>query len=229
MAIEIFSEHIYVVKNTGIMKYVSNGSEEMRDRSFKGNFPGFDYPLTFSPIQDKHKPAMIKALWSSHKELRGWIGWARYFRSWDLKAVNRFLDDHIHVLPPSQHFVFFINKEVVGMGSLIQSFSLQTAQVAVWTTAGYQGKGIGSAIVNTLEDIAWNTWGYTILFYEHDCRNETSKHLAQKCGFKFSHTKNVEKDAENESGFWYSWVKFRPKDLPPAIIQGRPIEDFTQP
>ena len=208
---------------------MSNALEEMRDRSSKGNFPGFEYPLIFCPIRNKHKPAMIKALWASHKELRGWIGWARYFRSWDLKAINRFLDDHINAPLPDQHFVFLINNEVVGMGSLIQSFSLQSAQVAVWTTAGYQGKGIGSAIVDTLTDIAWNTWGYLVLFYEHDSQNETSKHLAQKCGFKFSHTKNVEKDAENESGFWYSWMKFRPEGLPPAIIQGRPIEDFTQP
>ena len=208
---------------------MSNANEEMRDRANQGNFPGFNYPLIVCPIRPHHKPAMIKALWSSHKELRGWVGWARYFRSWDLKSVNKFLDDHINAPLPDQHFVFLINKEVVGMGSLIQSFSLHSAQVAVWTTAGYHGKGIGAAIVNTLEDIAWNTWGYLTLYYEHDSQNEPSKHLAQKCGFKFSHTKNVEKDAENESGFWFSWKKHRPEGLPPGIIQGRPLEDFTTP
>ena len=208
---------------------MSNTPDEIRSREDNVNFPGFEYPMYFCPLRNKHKPAMIKALWASHKDLKGWIGWARYFRSWNLKAINKFLDDHINPRPPDQHFAFFINKEIVGMGSLIQSFSLQSAQVALWTTTGYQGKGIGTAIVQTLEDVAFNVWGYHTLYYEHDSQNEASKHLAQKCGFKLSSTKNVEKDAENESGFWFSWKKHRPEGLPPAIIQGRPIEDFTQP
>ncbi len=201
----------------------------MRNRGNHGNFPGFDYPLEFSPIRPHHKPAMIQALLTSHQNLKGWVGWAKYIRSWDIKAMNRFLEDHIYAQLPKQHFVFLINREVVGMGSLIPSTTFKSAQIALWTTTGFQGRGIGTAIVETLEDIAFRTWGFPILFYENDSGNEASKHLAQKSGFKFSHTKNVEKDAENESGFWYSWIKFRPEGLPPAIIQGRPIDDFTQP
>ena len=217
------------VKNTEIIGCMSNASEEMRNRGNHDNFPGFDYPLYVSPMRPHHKPAMIKALWASHKELRGWVGWGKYLRSWNLRNINSFLNDHIYPVPPNQHFVFLINNEVVGMGSLIQSFTPISAQIALWTTAGYQGKGIGAAIVNTLEDIAWNTWGYLVLWYQCDSQNEPSKHLAQKCGFKFSHTKNMEKDAENESGYWFSFKKHRPEGLPPGIIQGRPIEDFTTP
>lgn len=208
---------------------MNNASEEMRNRGNHENFPGFDHPLQFSPIRQHHKPAMIDALMRSHQDLRGWVGWAKYIRSWDMKSMSSFLDDHIYAQIPRQHFVFLINKKIVGMGSLMPFPSLQTAQVALWTTVGYQGKGIGTAIVETLEDIAFRTWGYPVLYYECDSQHEASKHLAQKCGFQFSHTKNIEKDAENESGFWFSFKKYRPEGLPPAIIQGRPIGDFTTP
>ena len=62
---------------------MSNASEEMRDKGKRENFPGFDYPLEFCPMRPKHKPAMMKAVWSSHQQLRGYIGWAKYARSWD--------------------------------------------------------------------------------------------------------------------------------------------------
>jgi RimJ/RimL family protein N-acetyltransferase len=84
-------------------------------------------------------------------------------------------------------------------------------------------------MVQTLEYVAFNVWGFYTLYYEHDATNESSKQLPQKCGFTFSHTRDIEKSAEQESGLWYSWKKERPEGLPGAIIQGRPIDDFTTP
>ena len=208
---------------------MSNASEEMRNKGNRNNFPGFDYPLEFSPMRPKHKPAMIKAVWSSHQHLRGYIGWAKYARSWDAKAISSFVDDHINDIPPNQHFVFLIGKEIVGVGSLVGAYTNHDSQIALWVTSGYQGKGIGKAIVQTLEYVAFNVWGFHTLYYEHDSTNESSKKLPQKCGFTYSHTRNIEKSAEQESGFWFSWKKQRPKGLPDAIIQGRPVEDFIVP
>lgn len=208
---------------------MSNASEEMRNKGSGKNFPGFDYPLEFSPIRPHHKPAMIKAIYTSHQQLRGWIGWAKYSRSWDTRTINRFINDHINSPLPNQHFVFLIGGEIVGMGSLVGAYSKQDSQIALWVRTRYQGKGIGKAIVETLEYVAWHVWGYPVLFYEHDATNESSKKLPQKCGFTLSHTREIEKGAENESGFWFSWKKERPKGLPDAIIQGRPVEDFIVP
>ena len=170
---------------------------------------------------------MIKAVWKSHKHLRGFVGWAKYSRSWDIKTVSKFVDDHINTPLPNQHFVFFIGSEIVGMGSLLLAYSYHEAQIALWTVDGFQGKGIGKKMVDTLEDLAFRVWGFKNLYYQHDASNESSKRLPQKCGFTFSHTFDTEKSAELESGFWISWVKPRPSHLPPAIIQGRPIEDYT--
>jgi RimJ/RimL family protein N-acetyltransferase len=208
---------------------MNNASENIRQKGNKNNFNGFDYPLEFSPMRPRHKSAVIKAVWASHEHLRGYIGWAKYARSWNAKTISNFVDDHINAAPPDQHFVFLIGNEVVGVGSLVGAYTAHDAQIALWTRAGYQGKGLGKAMVQTLEYVAFNVWGFRVLFYEHDATNESSKQLPQKCGFTYSHTRDIEKSAERESGLWYSWKKERPAGLPDAIIQGRPIEDFTTP
>ena len=208
---------------------MDNPSERLRKRGNSNNFPGFNHPLTFAPMGNHHREAVIKALWTSHKDLRGFIGWAQYMRSWSTNDFHRFIDHHINARLPDQHFVFMIGKEIVGVGSLVGAYTPQDHQIALWVTSGYQGKGIGQSIVHTLEDVAFNVWGYHTLYYEHDAKNESSKKLPQKCGFKFSHTRNLMIDAEQESGLWFSWKKERPDGLPDAIIQGRPIEDFTKP
>ena len=208
---------------------MSNASEEMRNRSNRENFPGFDYPLEFSPIRSKHKAAMIKAVWESHEQLRGYIGWAKYARSWNAKTMSKFVDDHINAPLPNQHFVFLIGSEIVGVASLVWAYTVHDAQIALWTRTGYQGKGIGKAMVKTLEYIAFNVWGFHTLYYEHDATNESSKKLPQKCGFTYSHTRDIEKSADLESGLWFSWKKERPEGLPDAIIQGRSIDDYTTP
>jgi RimJ/RimL family protein N-acetyltransferase len=208
---------------------VSNASEEMRNKGNRNNFPGFDHPLEFCPMRPKHKPAMIKAVWSSHQQLRGYIGWAKYARSWDAKTISKFVDDHINTPPPSQHFVFLIGKEIVGVGSLVNAYTAHDSQIALWVAKGYQGKGIGKAIVQTLEDVAFNVWGFYTLYYEHDAYNQSSKKLPQKCGFRYSHSFDQKKEAERDSGLWFSWVKDRPEGLPDGILQGRPSEDYTKP
>ena len=208
---------------------MTNANEDMRNNAKRDNFPGFDFPLEFCPMRPKHKAEMIKAVWSSHKQLRGYIGWAKYARSWNTKTFSKFVDDHINAQLPNQHFVFLIGNEIVGVGSLVGAYTLNDSQVALWTRTGYQGKGIGKAMVETLEYVAFNVWGFQTLYYEHDATNESSKKLPQKCGFTFSHTRDIEKSAELESGLWYCWKKERPGNLPDAIIQGRPIEDFTTP
>lgn len=208
---------------------MTNASAEMRNRGNTNNYPGFDYPLTFAPMGIHHKEALIRALWTSHKELRGFLGWAQYMRSWSDRDFNLFIDHHINAKLPDQHFVFMIGEEIVGVGSLVSAYTQHDHQIALWVTAGFQGLGIGQSIVNTLEYVAFNVWGYHTLYYEHDANNQSSKRLPQKCGFILSHTRNLHIDAKEESGLWFSWKKNRPNNLPDAIIQGRPIEDFIIP
>jgi len=208
---------------------MGNASHDLRSMGNAENFPGFNHQLQFSPMRPRHKPAMIKAVWSSHQQLRGYIGWAKYARSWNAKSISRFIDSHINDSLPNQHFVFTIGEEIVGVGSLVRSYSPLDSPIALWVVSKHHGKGIGKAIVQTLEHVAFRVWGNRTLYYEHDSSNESSKKLPRKCGFTLSHTRNIEKSAEQESGFWFCWKKDRPEGLPDAIIQGRPVEDFTTP
>ena len=79
-----------------------------------------------------------------------------------------------------------------------------------------------------MEMYAFEVWGYSKLYYQCDASNEQSKRLPQKLGFRYSHTFNEEITAQNESGFWFSFVKERPDDLPPAILQGADIQPFLE-
>jgi RimJ/RimL family protein N-acetyltransferase len=208
---------------------VSNASDELRNKGNQNNFPSINHPLMFCPMQPKHKSAMIKALWSSHKQLRSFLGWAKYMRSWKNHDFSYFIDDHINDKLPNQHFIFTIGDEIVGMGSLVPCYTPKDSQISLWVVTGYQGKGIGKAIVDTITSVAFEVWGFKTLYYEHDSQNESSKKLPQKCDFTFSHTRDITKTADNESGFWYSRKKERPDYLPDAISQGRPIENYIVP
>ena len=208
---------------------MENPNDRFRRPEAFQNYPGYEHPLAVSPIRPKHKPALVKAIWKSHQQLRGYVGWARYARSWDVKTISKFADDHIHDQLPNQHFLFFIGAEVVGMGSIVTAYTPSDCQIALWVTSGYQRKGIGKRIVDTLKQFAFEVWGFERLYYEHDAYNQQSKQLPQKCGFRYSHSFNQKIDAEAESGFWFSWVMNRPTGLPDGILQGRPIEDFTKP
>ncbi len=208
---------------------MNNATEEIRKIGNTKNYPGFDAPLQFSPVRPKHKALLTKVIMSSHKELRDFISWAKYVRSWNIHMISSFIDNHINDPLPNQHFIFTIGGEIVGMGSLVAAYTPLDAQIALWVAPNYQGKGIGQSIVNTLTYVAFFVWGFQNLYYEHDANNKNSKKLPQKCGFKYSHSRDLEKHAEGESGLWFSWKMQRPAGLPDAILQGRPIEDFSTP
>lgn len=219
----------FTVKNAGIISTMTNGSTELRLRGISDNYPGFNHPLTFCPIQTKHKPALMKAIWGSHKQLAGYINWAKYARSWNGTDMSKYIDSLINDPLPNQHFAFFIGNEVVGVGSLVECYTVVDCQISLWVNSKYQGMGIGKRIVHTLEDVAFRVHGFNILYYEHDSSNESSKRLPQKCGFQFSHSRDLAKTSSKETGLWFSWYKYRPVDMPDGILQGRDIDDFVNP
>ena len=67
---------------------MNNGSVEMRSKAYRQNHPGFEHPLTFSPLQEKHTDLMMTAIWKSHTRLRNYIGWAKYVRRFLLHVLN---------------------------------------------------------------------------------------------------------------------------------------------
>jgi len=201
-------------------------AEEFKKLTF--NHRGFSHPLTHRRIRPSDTLRLAQVIRKSHKHLRGYIGWAQYAGKWDVYQVQKFVNQHVNDEFPREHFLFFIGNRIVGMGSLAPMFHPLDIQIALWVAEGFHGHGIGPRIAATMEWYAFEVYGYSHLYYQHDATNEASKRLPQKLGFKFSHTFDDDIHAENESGFWYSWVKERPSDLPPAIFQGADFDQFTQ-
>lgn len=209
------------------MEFTEEAIREERERlSF--NHPGFDYPLMHRWIKKSDTLEMARVIRSSAHHLKGFISWAKYANTWDFKQIQRFVNDHADPEPPRMHLVFLLGKRIVGMGSLAPMDKMNEVQISLWVAEGFHGKGIGTRIARTMEMYAFEVWGYSKLYYQCDASNEQSKKLPQKLGFRYSHTFNEEITAQNESGYWFSFVKERPDDLPPAILQGADIEPFLE-
>lgn len=189
---------------------------------------GSRFPLTHRRLRISDALILAKALRKDAKHLSGYVGWTQWSDQWNLKEVQEFVGQRVNDEAPREHFLFFLGEEFVGMGSLAPVGQLDEIQVALWVASKHQGNGIGSRIVATLEWYAFEAIGYSRIFYQHDSSNESSKKLPQKLGFVFSHTFDEEVTARNETGFWYSWVKERPFDLPPAILQGADLDQFMK-
>lgn len=209
------------------MEFTREAIEEER-RRLSFNHPGFEAPLTHRRIRQSDTLPLSRVIKRSHKHLQGYIGWAQYAGLWDFRQIARFVNEHVHDEFPREHFLFFIGNEIVGMGSLVPMPDPLATQIALWVAEGYHGHGIGPRIASTMEWYAFEVYGYSHLYYQHDASNEASKRLPQKLGFRFSHTFDDQIHALNETGFWFSWVKDRPEDLPPGILQGADIEQFMQ-
>ena len=204
--------------------------ERFREQQRKASVPlhGFRYPLRHTQIKQEHALPLSHVIRNSYKNLSGYISWAQYANRWNFHQVNQFVTEHINAEFPRFHRLFWIGDRIVGMGSLAPMDSPDSIQIALWVANGYHGKGIGTRIAATMQWYAFEVFGYSYLYYQHDATNESSKRLPSKLGFRFSHTFDEDITATSESGFWFSWVKERPDDLPPALFQGRPLEDFTQ-
>jgi RimJ/RimL family protein N-acetyltransferase len=209
------------------MDFSEEAIREERERlSF--NHPGFNYPLMHRWIKKSDTLEMARVIRRSAHHLKGFINWAQYAPTWDFKQIQKFVNDHADPEPPRMHLVFLLGKQIVGMGSLAPMENIDEIQISLWVAEGFHSRGIGSRIAATMEMYAFEVWGYSKLYYQCDANNEQSKRLPQKLGFRYSHTFSDKISAQNESGFWFSFVKDRPTDLPPAIFQGADIEQFTK-
>lgn len=182
------------------------------------NWGNYDYPLACRVLKETDAPILYPAMKKSASDLKGYIGWAKYAPSWNMKTVQKFVLDHVNSEFPRFHLIFTIGDEVVGFGSLAPVNRDRSVQVALWVTSGHHGGGIGSWIVQVLEWYAFHVFGYDYVYYQHDATNRKSGAIPKKLGYKFSHTFDEEIGAMAESGFWISHKKKRPEGLPPGGI-----------
>ena len=191
-----------------------------------GNWVGYDFPLAFRMLKSTDALHLYPVMKRSAKNLKGHIGWAKYAPSWDLKTVQKFVNDHVNDDFPRFHLIFTIGYEVVGFGSLAPMPSERDIQVSLWVGTGHERRGIGSWIVTVLEWYAFHVFGYDNVYYQHDSYNRTSGRLPKRLGYKYSHYFEEEKDGTKDSGIWLSYVKPRPKGLPPGAIDTGTLDNW---
>jgi len=190
------------------------------------NWPGYDYPLACRVIKSTDAPLLYPVMKKSAKHLRGYIDWAKYSPSWDIEDVQKFVKDHVESEWPRFHLIFTIGYEVVGFGSIAPVDRDRSCQVALWVGVDHTKRGIGAWIVQVLEWYAFHVFGYDHVYYQYDSSNRKSGSLPRQLGYTYSHDFNDEVHAKNETGYWFSFKKARPGDLPPGAIDTGRLDNW---
>jgi hypothetical protein len=127
------------------------------------------------------------------------------------------------------HYLFTIGGRPVALGSL-QPFgeSHNEVQIVLAVFGTNQGKGIGTAVAQTLKKIAFEVWGFQSVWWVVDATNRSSIQVAQKIGCTWDSTFTLEeKSGEKGSGLWSRFVVDRDPNLADGILQGASIDYWS--
>lgn len=193
------------------------------------NFPGYNFPAEFRRLKPTDTLALSKVIRKSRKSLMNYLQWADNSANWGFAQIQKWVMKHINSTDPYRdHFVFLINKEIVGMCSTAPVGIPDQIQLSYWVADGHQGKGIGTAMAVTIEDFAFRVIGWSAVQINHDATNRASGKIPQKLGYQWNGTFEGDNFARSETGFWYSWIKYRPEGLPAGMLQGEDPDYFTK-
>jgi RimJ/RimL family protein N-acetyltransferase len=204
---------------------------EFRDGDSIGNFPGYSARLEFRPLRKTDAVLLAPVFRSSAKSIRTYLSTYQHADRWWLKDTQAFVSACVNDDFPSMHYLFLIGNQVVGLASF-HTFgnSLKEVQVVLAVFGDHQGKGIGKSVAVTMKKLAFEVWGFNKLWWIVDATNRPSIRLAKAIGCHFDSTfEEATKHGESGSGLWSRFVVERDPDSAPAILQGAPIDYWTEP
>lgn len=162
-------------------------------------------------LKPEHARQLQIALNHGTEHIAGYFAWAENAKNWDTKRCLFWIRQINREKLPSEHYAFFLGKELVGIGSLRPHGDIRSVQMAYWVSKKYIQQGIGKSIAKTMEDLAIKYRPYQYIFIDHDSSNRSSGKIPQNLGYKFVGTFDSDIHAKKESGLWYSWVKENPR------------------
>jgi RimJ/RimL family protein N-acetyltransferase len=162
-------------------------------------------------LRPEHARQLQIALNHGTEHIAGYFSWAENAKAWDTKRCLFWIRKINRETLPSEHYAFFLGKELVGIGSLRPHGNIRSVQMAYWVSKKFTQQGIGRSIAKTMEDLAIKYRPYQYIFIDHDSSNRSSGKIPQKLGYKFAGTFDSEIHASKESGLWFSWVKENPR------------------
>lgn len=163
--------------------------------------------LELKRLRPEHALALQKALNRGTEHIAGYFSWAETADGWNTKDALFWIQAQIKQGLPSEHFAFFLGKDLVGMGILGPNGHPRYVQMAYWVTKGYLHQGIGESIARTIQAMALKHRPYQYIYINHDSNNRASGSIPQKLGYTLAGSFDSPIHASMESGFWYSWVK----------------------
>lgn len=202
----------------------SNEEIEHELRKEKPNWPGYNGPLEMR-LLNKSDAVLLTPIFKKHgNQIRTYLGHFHNARHWNFRDANRFVQDSLNANFPSFTYLFHMNNEIVGMGSLAPyGESVTDVQIILAVFGKHQGKGIAKAIEETLIYIAFRVWGFDSFWHLVDASNIASIKTAEANGLQLSHTWTDKIHAEKETGEWLAYFANRPEGLPDGVLQGAPI------
>ena len=162
-------------------------------------------------LKPEYARDLQRALQTGTEHIAGYFSWAVGAESWDTKKALFWIQAQLREPLPSEHFAFYLGKELVGIGSLRPHGHYRSVQMAYWVSKKYKEQGIGKTIAKTMENLAIKHRPYQYIYIDHDSSNRSSGKIPQKLGYKFVGTFESEIHAKKESGLWYSHVKESPR------------------
>lgn len=198
---------------------------EFQFRSARKNHPGYNHPLEFRPLKITDSKLLTPVFQKYGKTIRSYLGSFHNAHSWQMGDAQKFVSAELNADFPNFTWLFFIGKDLVGMGSMHPyANSFTDVQIVLAVFGKHQGKGIGTAIGKTLKSVAFDIWGFQSFWWLVDATNHPSKKAAEKVGLSFHHSWEDEvKHSEEESGLWFAFSESRSPELPDGILQGAPL------
>ena len=193
-------------------------------RKGKPNWPSYSAPLEMR-LLNKSDAVLLTPIFKKHgTQIASYLGYFHNARHWNFRNAVKFVQDSLNAEFPSFTYLFHIDNEIVGMGSLASyGNSVTDVQIILAVFGKHQGKGIAKAIEETLMYIAFQVWGFDSFWDLVDVSNIASIKTAEANGLTLSHTWTDKIHAEKETGEWLAYFAKRPEGLPDGVLQGAPI------
>lgn len=197
---------------------------ELELRKEKPNWPGYSGPLEMR-LLSKSDAVLLTPIFKKYgNQIRSYLGNFHNAKHWSFRDGNKFVQESLNAPFPSFTYVFHIQGEVVGLGSLAPyGKSVTEVQIILAVFGKHQGKGIAKAIEKSLMFLSFEVWGLSAFYHLVDASNIASIKTAEANGLTVSHTFTDKIHAEKETGEWIAYYAVRPEGLPDGVLQGAPI------
>lgn len=203
---------------------------ELQFRQNNQNFKGYNYPMEFRPLKITDARLLAPVLKANAASIRTYLSTYQHADRWFLKDTQKFVSACVNDDFPRLHFLFLIGNQPVGLASFYEHGNdVNEVQVVIAVFGNHQGRGIGKQMAFTLMKVGFEVWGFRRIWWVVDATNRPSIALANSIGCVFDHSWEDEvKHSEKGSGLWLSMRADRDPNLPPAILQGAPMQYWNE-